>query len=63
MMNMILWEAIKRNRNDKRYTNVFTDDKVEGIVEMVNLAYKKLRVDTLVACNKEYKIIKQLNDE
>ena len=42
MMNMILWEAIKRNRNDERYSDRFTEDKVVGVRDLAVKAKGKL---------------------
>lgn len=42
MINMILWEAIKRNRENKDYAGIFTEDKIAGVRDLTKSAKAKL---------------------
>jgi len=42
MINMIMWEAIKRNRQNKKHTQRFIEDKIEGVRALARSTKAKL---------------------
>jgi len=59
MINWILWEAIKRNRADKKYQERFTEEKIRGIGDYVHAAKSKLRLyEQESKENGEYRLVK-----
>jgi D-alanine-D-alanine ligase len=58
MINMILYEAIKRGRKDKRYSEIFEDGKIEGIKDYVQKARARLEFYDKELGEGNYRLVK-----
>ena len=57
MMNMILYEAIKRNRRDRRYAERFPEEKIGGTRDFSQKARGKLGFYSAELGERDYRLV------
>jgi D-alanine-D-alanine ligase len=59
MMNLILFEALKRNRRDRRFSDRFTEDRIAGINEIGQSVRQKLELYDAKIQDGDYRLVRR----